>query len=348
MNKKHYESIDFLRVLLLACVIISTYTLVSLTGTPVLPMLSFATCTFFLSYGYFVLRDDEEFETRVKRSIRRAAIAFVICMVVYFALVCGSFMLSEENVTVLFTKRYIFEFVVMNIWQPYLGGNIWIIQALLYSLIIFYFLNKWKLLKYDVLIMVVLFVIAILLGEAARLINFHFLGYYYISGNFFTRAMPYMLLGRILYRLRSRRVFRKVKRWMWAALFVVGVALAFIEIYGLMSAGYLIYLNHMIGFIPMSIGAFMFFLTLKRKFRFGKYYDAIGRAGFYLYSVVAQAIYLLLLYLFPNQIAGVAPYLGILTLVVTMLLSVLYARMKVRSKPAETAEKGESEDEASV
>ena len=345
MNKKRYESIDFLKVLLLACVTISTYTFIELTNSPVIPMLSFASGTFFLIYGYFVLRDDEEFSTRVKQSIRKAAIAFVICMVVYFALVCGSFMLTGDNLTVLFTKRSIFEFVVLNIWQPYLGGNIWIVQSVLYSLIIFYFLNKWKLLKYDTILMIVLFVITTLIGEACRLINFHVLGYYYISGNFFTRAMPYMLLGRIIYRLRTRGVFRKIKNWMWAVLFFVGVAMALIEFYGLMSMGKLAYVNHMLGYILMSISAFMFFLTIKRKFRFGKYYDAIGKAGYYIYSVVAQAIYLFLVFVFSDQFGALAPYLGLFTLIVTLILGTIYARIKNREI---ITPEGEDEDEAPV
>ena len=345
MNKKRYESVDFFKILLLACVTISTYTMSGLSSTPVLPILSFASGAFFLIYGYFVLRDDEDFSTRVKQSIRNAAIAFAICMVVYFALVCGSFLLTGDNLSALFRKRSIFEFIVLNIWQPYLGGNIWIVQSVLYSLIIFYILNKWKLLKYDMILMIVLFVIAILIGEAARLVNFHLLGYYYISGNFFTRAMPYMLLGRILYRARMHRTFRRIKSWMWAALFFVGIAMALIEIFSLMSAGKLAYVNHMIGFILMSISSFMFFLTTKHKFRFGKYYDAIGKAGFYIYSVIAQVLYLILVFVFPDHAGSLAAYLGVFTLIVTLLLSVIYARMKVRGN---TTPKGEDADEAAV
>jgi hypothetical protein len=121
--------------------------------------------------------------------------------------------------------------------------------------------------------------------------------------------------------------------------------MSLIEIYALMSAAKLAYVNHMIGFIVMSVSSFMFFLTLKRKFRFGKYYDAIGKAGFYLYSVVAQVIYLFLVFLFPMQSAGLLPYLGLFTLIVTLLLSTIYARMKTRNT---ATPKGEDADEAPV
>lgn len=346
MNKRHYESIDFLKLLLLACVIINTFTLVSVSGMPILPMLSFASSTFFLIYGYFVLRDDEELPARLKRSIRHAAIVFVVCMVVYFALVCLSYLIVGNNISELFTRKYFFDFFVMNIWWPYLGGNIWFVQAILYALIIFYFLNKWKLLKYDLYIMIGLFVFAILVGEGAGLIRFQVLGYSYISGNFLTRTMPYMLLGRILYKARFRRDFGKIKNWMWAVIFFVGAALYLIEFYGLLSIGKLIYINHMIGFIPMAVAAAMFFLNMKYKFRFGKYYDDMGKAGFYIYSVVAQFIYLFLIYMFPETVSSLAAYLGLFTLIVTLLLSVLYARLKNRGKT--TPEEGGTADEAAV
>ena len=345
MNKRHYESIDFLKLLLLACVIINTFTLVTVTGMPILPMLSFASSTFFLIYGYFVLRDDEELTARLKRSIRHAAIVFVVCMVVYFALVCTAYLIVGDNISELFTRRYIFEFFVLNIWWPYLGGNIWFVQAILYALIIFYFLNKWKLLKYDLYIMIGLFLIAVLVGEGAGLIGFRVRGYSYISGNFLTRTMPYMLLGRILYKARFRRDFGKIKNWMWLVIFFVGAALYLIEFYGLLSSGKLVYVNHMIGFIPMSVAATMFFLNLKSSFRYGKYYDAMGKAGFYIYSVVAQIIYLILLYAFPDNLNSLSAYLGLFTLIVTLVLSALFARMKNRK---EITPKGGNTDEAAV
>ena len=346
MNRKHYESIDFLKLLLLACVIINSFTLIAMTGVPVLPMLNFASATFFLIYGYFVLRDDGELSARLRRSIRHAAIVFVICMVVYFALLLAAYLIVGDNISRLFTKKDIFDFFVLNIWRPYLGGNIWYVQAILYALIIFYFLNKWKLLKYDLYIMIFLFLIAVVFGEWAGLIHFHVRSYYYISGNFLTRTMPYMLLGRLLYKARSHRGFRRIKNWMWAILFFVGAALYLIEFYGLLSSGYLVYLNHMIGFIPMAVAAAMFFLNMKHKFRYGKYYDDMGKAGYFIYTVIGQIIYLILIYAFPENVSKLAAYLGLFTLIVTLLLSALYARLKNRDKAA--PEGGEAADEAAV
>lgn len=349
MNRKYYESVDFLKVLLLVLIIISSYTLVNTTGIPVLSILNFCVGTFYLLYGYFVLRDGEDLSERLKRAIRNTAIAFVIAAVVYFALVCLLMLLTGGNVAELFTKKTIFEFFVLNAWAPTLGGNIWIIHAALYALIIFYFMNKWKLLRYDMIIMIVLFIITILFGEGAGLIGFQVRGYNYIPGCFLTRAMPYMLLGRIIYKARFKREFRKIKNWMWAVIFFVGLALTIIEIYALMSAGRLIYLNHMIGFIPMAIAAVMFFLNLKRKFIFGKYYADIGYAGFYLYSVVAQIIYLVIVRAIDNVPTIVYALLGVFTLVITLALGILYAR--IRNGKAEKAENTESEettDEASL
>lgn len=332
MNKKYYESVDLLKIILLICMIVGTYTMTASFGLPILPMLSFAPGTFFLLYGYFVLRSDEELELRLKRSIKRAAIAFAVAAVVYFAILCGYCLLNNIRIVDFFDKKTVFDFFVLNIWAPVLGGNIWIVQAILYALIAFYFLNKWKLLKkYDMHIMILLFVIAILFGEGAGLIHFRVRNYTYISGNFLTRAMPYMLLGRILYKARFRKGFRKIKNWMWALIFVVGLMLAFIEFYSLINSGYLVYYSHLIGFIPMSIAIAMIALNTKCKIPFGRYLDDIGKAGFYSYSVVAQLIYSFLLKVAPNKVGSLSAYLGLFTVIVSLLLGAVYALIRNRN-----------------
>ncbi len=161
--------------------------------------------------------------------------------------------------------------------------------------------------------------------------------------------MPYMLLGRIIYKARFKRDFQKIRNWMWAVIFLVGVALTIIEINGLVNAGRLVYINHMIGFIPMSIALVMIFLNMKRKFRFGKYYADIGYAGYYLYSVVAQVIYLVLVRSFAEVPTILYALLGVFTLVITLALGILYARIRSRrTQNAENTENEENTDEASL
>ena len=341
MNRKYYESIDLLKVLLLVLIIISSYTLINTTGIPFLSMLNFCVGAFYVQFGYFVLREGDDLNERLKKSIQHTAIAFVVAAVVYFALVCAIELFAGGRIADLFTKRSIFEFVVLNGWEPSVGGNIWIISSALYALIIFYFFNKLNLLRYDKYIMIALFVITVLVGEFAGLYGFRVLGYTYIPGCFLARAMPYMLLGRILYKARSRKYFRKIKNWMWAVLFFVGLALTFIEMIGLVNSHRLVYLNHMIGFIPMSVAAVMFFLNLKSKLKYGKYYRDIGYAGFYLYSVVARFIYMAIASRFGSTNGILYALLGVFTLVVTLILGIIYARIrngklpKPEEKPAE-------------
>ena len=346
MNRKYYESIDLLKLLLLALIILSSYTLVNTSGVPVISMLSFCVGTFYLILGYFVLRDGEGISERIKRSIRHAAIAFAIAAVVYFALNCLVMLITGGSIAGLFGKRAILEFVFLNAWGPNLGGNIWIVHAALYALIIFYFLNKWGLLRYDMHIMIALILFAIVFGEGAGLIGFRFHGYTYIPGCFLTRAMPYMLLGRLIYKARFNRDFGKIKTWMWVIIFFVGAALTFIEMIGLINAGKLAYLNHMIGFIPMSVAIFMVFLNMKRKFRFGRYFADIGNAGFYIYSVIAQVLYLIFSQCFTYVSPVVYGLLGVFTLIITLGLGILYARWKNRGN--QKTESEEQTNEASV
>ena len=348
MNRKYYESVDLLKVLLLVLLIINSFTLIYMTGIPVLSMLNFSVGTFYVLFGYFVLRPGEEISDRIKRAIQHTAIAFCIAAVVYFALVCLFMLIDGNRISDLFTKRNIFDFIVLNGWAPDLGGNIWIIHAALYALIIFYFLNKWGLLKYDLQIMIALFVITILFGEFAGFFGFSILGYKYIPGCFLTRAMPYMLLGRILYKARFKRDFGKIKNWMWVVIFLVGVALVFIEMIGLINARKLVYLNHMIGFIPMSAALTVLFLNMKRKLKYGKYYDDIGIAGFYLYSVVAQVLYALLLRIASDTDGPLFALLGVFTAIVTLVLSIIYARIKNGKLEKPEPESEENTDEAPV
>ena len=161
--------------------------------------------------------------------------------------------------------------------------------------------------------------------------------------------------NRILFFFIYLRHFRNCytpRNFLVFVLFFVGLALTFIEMIGLVNSRRLVYLNHMIGFIPMSVAAVMFFLNLKRKFVFGKYYADIGYAGFYLYSVVAQVLYLVIVNNFEEVPTWVYSLLGLFTLVITLILAILYARIKngKLKKADKTDNKGNEEetDETSV
>ena len=210
----------------------------------------FAIPAFFVLSGYYVL--DNKREVRLEktlRKIKRAALCFAFIFLFYLAI----------NVAIIFfyhlsfeiTKRIVFEFFVLNIWPLVVGDNFWFIQAMLYAYIIIFIADKLKLLRYYKIFLVILFVIMVLTGELAGAIRFSIFGYPYISGNWLTRALPYILLGRLL--REKKRSLMKVQFWKYLIAFFVGGGLVFIEVILLGTLGVLNYKGHLIGFGVMAV-----------------------------------------------------------------------------------------------
>lgn len=208
----------------------------------------FVPLAFYIISGYLVLREDGDRSARILRTVKRSAIVFGIMTVaylivnyVYYSLLgAGEAMLSS-----LTNLRGWFNFLVLNVWQYDIGSSIWFIQGYLYAYIILYFLDKWKLLKYDWLIALIFFLVAVATGELCGLLNFNILGYQYFPGNFLTRALPYLLIGRCVHRNIHR--FAKSKKWFWWITGLVGVVLVVGEIYLLNRFGAFGYYGHLLG-----------------------------------------------------------------------------------------------------
>ncbi|MBP3811287.1 MAG: acyltransferase [Clostridiales bacterium] len=209
----------------------------------------FATPCFFILSGYFILVDDREHRLhKLKRKLIRGTSCLVFVFVLYAIINAVIFFLSHMTLAV--GKRMIFNFVVLNLWPCPIGDNFWFIQAMLYAYIIIYIADKLNLFKLYKGVLVITFIAMLLLGEFAGVIHFNFLGYPYIPGNWLTRALPYILLGRLI---REHKDFllswRKFVYWI---LFVVGGGLVILELFVLARTGYLIYEGHTIGYGVMA------------------------------------------------------------------------------------------------
>jgi len=210
----------------------------------------FAIPAFFILSGYYVLCDDrEERMEKTVRKIKRTALCFGFVFLFYVALNIGLFILN--HMTVAITKRVIFNFVVLNLWPLPIGDNIWFIQAMLYAYIIIFIADKLKLMRYYKIVLIVLVLIMLLTGEFSGLIRFNILSYPYIPGNWLTRALPYILIGRLL-REKKDSVMN-VRFWKYLIAFMVGGGLVVLEILGLGWSGFLRYEGHMIGYGIMAV-----------------------------------------------------------------------------------------------
>lgn len=210
----------------------------------------FAIPAFFVLSGYYVL--DNNRLTRAEktlRKIKRTALCFAFVFLFYLAINVALIFLYQLKFE--FTKRILFEFVVLNLWPLPIGDNIWFIQAMLYAYIIIFILDKLKLIRFYKIILVVLILIMLLTGEFAGAIRFGIFGYRYISGNWLTRALPYILIGRLL--REKKRSLMKVKFWKYIIAFFVGAGLVFLEVMALGVLGVLNYKGHLIGFGVMAV-----------------------------------------------------------------------------------------------
>ena len=212
----------------------------------------FAIPAFYILSGFYVLDTKrEERMAKTLRKIKRTALCFGIVFLFYVVLNVGLMLLTHFQ-TFAFSKRMLFNFIVLNLWPLPIGDNIWFIQAMLYAYIVIFILDKLKLMKFYRILLIILFIFMILTGELSGVIRFsNPLGYPYIPGNWLTRALPYILLGKLL-RDKKKKLM-EIKFWKYLIAFVVGGVLVVLELFILVWTKTLRYEAHMIGFAIMAV-----------------------------------------------------------------------------------------------
>ena len=158
----------------------------------------------------------------------------------------------------------------------------------------------------------------LLLGEFAGVIHFNFLGYPYIPGNWLTRALPYILLGRLL--REKKDVFLGWRKFLYVLIFIVGGGLVILEMIVLGRNGFLIYEGHMIGFgiMAFACAAFALSWTFKRPNLILHFDPSIS--GFI--YILMNPVYCLLIMFLGAQYPYFAYYMGVIA---AWLISVVIA-----------------------
>jgi len=290
----------------------------------------FAIPAFFTLSGYFVLCDDEQRRSRkIVRKIKRTALWFV-CILIGYIIVNVVFCLIFD-VSVVFSKRVIFEFIVLDQWPLPIGINMWFIQAELYAYIVIFILDKLKLLRFYKIILAVSLLFMLLTGELAGVIHFNFLGYDFINSNWLTRALPYILLGMLM--RKNTEFFLKFKSWGYLVMFILGIGLSLCEIYLLNRFGALVYIGHMIGYGVMAFAACGWaikfpWLPSSQITKFGTAYISL------MYALSEPAYYVLLLALEKSNSALAYAFIGPATFLVIAVaaLSILNVREYIIKK----------------
>ena len=272
---KYCHSIDVLRLVAVCLMAASTFgiTLPSGRATTIYNYISqlfnIIPGLLFTIYGYIIFAHKK---VDYRKYVKRLAITFGIMLAVYLPLTMLYLYLTGYNPLLLFNLNYLVEALGFNNWGicGYLvaevsGGtayvevagifsSIWLVQASLYAMLILWGLSKLKLSDkkvVDWIICILCFAFSVAFGELAGLMPFKLLGHNYIVGNFLNRALPYMLLGKILQRNRNR--LRNIPIYVDFLLMAVFGAGFYGEIWLLEKFDLLVYDAHTVFFIGIVI-----------------------------------------------------------------------------------------------
>ena len=212
----------------------------------------FAAPCFYILSGYFILpKDDASGLEKTKRKMKRSFLCFAFMFVIY--LLINILVCIIHHIPAAVSPRAVFNFLVLNLWPLSVGSNIWFIQAMLMAYIAIFIAFKLKLMRFYKVILVVSLIVMLLSGEFAGIIRLERIGYQCIPGNWFTRAIPYILLGKFLREKEDR--FLRTAAWKYIAVWLAGAVLSLAELFILGKTGLFVYKGHLIGYGIMAFAA---------------------------------------------------------------------------------------------
>ena len=372
--KTYHRGADALKFLLMPFVCFACFGLPGRVGFYIAQLSQFAPAAFFLLCGYFAAENEQTGNDRSGKLIGRSARRFLLLFVIYLACNIALFLWQGATFTALvkglLRKRVLFNFFVLNVWPFEVGETIWFIQSLLYVRIGLLVLKKLELMRYYKVLMILGFLSMLLAGELAGVVRFRLLGYSHLPANWFTYAMPYMLLGRFVYEKRAKLL---ALQWpVWPAGFALGAGMTFGEFTLLSRLGFLDYVNnytvYAVGFCVMALCACCGFLRWDDMHR--NFLTAHGKSYSRRIYAMSQPVGLLLLvgllavsnglYNLTRSLGGIVVYL--VCLLLAFLYGVVTRQMKTqggemiwnmkrrneRHKRRKQAEQRRKNDEAEV
>ena len=330
LEGKYFCSFDIVRVICILMLTLSTFGLPFRVLEYVRPFLSCASGILFTLYGFLVLRDGADLRKNIRHSVK----VFIILFAVYGLITMGYLYVLYGRPFMYFNKHGIFNFVVLNFWGEDICNTIWYVQSVMYALIILWILRRFK--KLDWLLCTVLFVFAVLIGELASVIGFRFIGNDYIPGNFLTRTIPYMLLGRLLYRYYDRIESGKK---LAAELIVAGIVMSVLEFFILLFFGKLGYTGHFIGFILIAAGVCLWAAGSPGSGRlsgFGRCAGKMYKGMYYVYNPLYYVLVVIagMLCRTIKQVYIFDAFSGLITAVVLFVIFFVYAKLALKIEDA--------------
>ncbi len=269
LNNSRLYSIDAFRLVAAFFVVVIHFNFLGEVGNAVWINSYFAVPWFFIVAGLFLDLESEQALVRIKKRIKHIGIIFAVTALVYFlinsiylGIIEGKgFQWLIDSLTV----KSIIKFLVLNVWPFEIGGAIWFLQAMLYTYILLFIVLKLKIkfLKYELLIIILFLMINAAVGEFSTVLGCHT-----IMANFFTRAIPYILLGH--YISRKSKNIKNITNIACFLLIILSIFLTIIEYYVLKSCGALFYTGHYQGNTLMAVALVILLLNNPNWFKESK------------------------------------------------------------------------------
>ena len=258
-------NVELFKFLLMPFVFVALlgFPLFNTVGNYISSISNFAALSFFIFCGFFTMVPDREQRMRkLTRAVKRSWLFFLVLFATYFVLniaylaYVGS--LKSLIEPEMLRARTFFNFLVLNIWPLPMGTAIWFIQALAYSYLVLFLIEKLKFSKIYIPLLAVLLVLMLLSGEFAKAIGFPYLNYRYIPGGWLTKALPFMLIGMLLRKYIDK--FARVPRFVYGITFFAGIGCAIGERILLEKIGWFVYSGNAVGYAIMALSFCLFAL----------------------------------------------------------------------------------------
>ena len=304
-----------------------------IAGNYVTAISNFAGLAFFVFCGFFTLAPNkEERMDKLKRAVKRSWIFFLIMFISYLA-INAAYLAYIGSFKSLFSAEYIrgrnfFNFFVLNYWSLPMGSSIWFIQSLAYSYLFFFLAEKLKLSKIYLPLLIILLVFTLLSGELAKLVGFPYFGYNYIPGGTLTKALPFMLIG--MYLRKHIDKFGQLRRWIYAATFILGILCAVGEISLLRKLNLFIYTGNAIGYGIMAISVCCYAVTdpnIGNGF-LGNHGGNYARRMYYLCQPIYLTVWVLCELLKPASLSVVSEFGSVICFAVCLIISYFIGLIK--------------------
>ncbi len=329
----HSTSVSFAKLFLMPFVFFAMLGFPTAYGGYVSAVSGFAAAAFFIFCGFFTLAPDQTVRReKIGRALKRSWILFVILFVVYLAISIAYLAyigaLDQLGSADFLRKRTFFHFLVLNVWPMPVGSGIWFIHSLAYAYLFFFLTEKLKLSKFYLPILIFLLVAMLLCGEFAKVVGFPYFGYAYIPGGAFTKAIPFMLIGMFL-----RKGIDKLSRIPWFVYlitFFLGIGITVGEFLLLSRLGLLVYTGNAIGHAVMAISFCC--LALTKPDAMDNFLSEHGESyAFRMYALCQPVDFLLwfvLLELFPEYVAMLTEYRGLICLAICFVVAFVTGLIK--------------------